>query len=441
MPHHFRPELDLFSCRSHQNDIVKTELIELKPINSLLNASYLEFISFGYFDAYRDCHNAYLKLEVILDDGVADKPYEMNESDPGSSVVNNLFGSLFSQCNVFLNGKPTSTQDTNLPLRQYIESRFNYSEAEVKHKLAGQLWSWDTTGHFDDIKKTNLGFFTRARMISNGKKPFTLIGPVTNDFFAQQRLLIPNVDLRVILSLAKKEFYMLSPDICHCYVKILDASLFIPHVTVSADVLVEHERILHTRNAVYNIKKVEVRKFTVLPNSDSFVLDNLIVNSLPKFIIIALADADSVEGRRDKNPYNFQHYNMNSFNLYINGFQYLPKPLEFNFKKKATETDLTKPNDGIHAFYRMNKELHFDVIDRTSNISAEEFCNGSFFLPFDLTPDKSFNPQLTTGQVNGSLKIECKFNETISKAISVILYAVTDSEIQIDLSRNVYLKE
>lgn len=271
----FRPELDLFSTRPFQTEILKTEMIELKPINSLINASFIEFVSFGYFNSYRDCFNSYLKLDIVIDKGdgtIIDKP----PTEIKFSTVNNLLGSMFSQCNVFLNTKPISAQETNLPLRSFIESKFNHSANEVKYKLAGNLYIPDTPGKFDDIAKGNDGFIERGKLISTGH-PFTLVGPIANDLFAQERYLLSNVDLRVILTLQNMDFIMLSEDANTVKLKIIDCSLFIPHISVSSDVLLAHEKILASANAVYNIKKVDIRTFTVSPNSNTLVLDNIIL--------------------------------------------------------------------------------------------------------------------------------------------------------------------
>lgn len=436
----FRPELDLFSMRPFQTEIMKTEMIELKPINTLNNASFIEFISFGFFDSYRDCFNSYLKLEVMLDDGTG-AGLKAIPQEIKVSCVNNLLGSMFSQCNVFLNTKPISAQETNLPLRHYIESKFNFSANEINNKLAGNLFIADTAGQLDMMTKENVGFEERGKFISK-LEPFTLVGPISNDLFAQPRFLLSNVDLRVILTLENKDFIMLSTDAADkSFLRITDASLFIPHITVSPDILLAHERILASRNCVYNIKKIDVRTFTVSPNSTTFTLDNIVIGELPSLLIFGFVDTASLNGNRTKNPFNFKHYNIQSFNLSVNGFQFLPKPLEFNFKPKlTTDKTLHSANEAAHAYFRLHRELQFHMVDRGCNISAEEIVNGSFLLPFDLTPDKTNDMFCTNPPVNGSLKIECRFAQAITDSISVVMYSQTDSELQIDQARNVYLK-
>lgn len=454
----FRDELDLFSMRPFQTEILKVETVELKPISTIQNASALEFLSFGLFDSYRDCYNSYLKLEITLldKDGAATKtdlparaaapaPIESyvdlcKKSEVKTSCVNNLFGSLFSQCNVFLNTKPISVQETNLPLRHYIESKFNFSRHEVNSKLAGHLYYPDTPGQLDEMSKQNAGFAVRGQMMAT-KGKFTLVGRLSNDVFSQGKFLLSNIDMRVLLPLEKPDFYMLGTDDDGCKLQITDASLFIPHVTVSPDILLSHEKILQRMNAVYNTRRVDVRTFTVNPQSNQFVLDNIVIGELPSFIVFGFVDTDALNGKRSKNPFNFKHYNIQNFTLSVNGFNFLPKPLEFNYTKKPeTDKGPVNPNEAAMGYFRLHHEPQYHNTDRAPNITEEEFSNGSFLLPFDLTPDKSNDKMCANAPSTGSLKIECRFLEPIDKSISVVMYCETDSELQIDVARNIYVK-
>lgn len=461
----FREELDMFSTRPYQTEIIKVETVELKPLSTIQNASALEFLSFGLFDSYRDCYNSYLKLELTLVDKDG-KPSSTamparaaagagatvtvteaesyidlcKKSEVTTSCVNNLFGSLFSQCNVFLNTKPVSIQETNLPLRNYIESRFNYSRNEVQSKLAGNLYYPDTPGQLDVMNKQNAGFAVRGQIMAT-KGKFTIIGRLSNDIFSQGKFLLSNIDMRVLLPLEKADFYMLGEDTDQKSLQITDASLFIPHVTVSPDILLSHEKILQRMNAMYNTRRVDVRTFTVNPQSNQFVLDNIVIGELPSLVVFGFVDTDALTGKRSKNPYNFQHYNIQTFTLSVNGFQFLPKPLEFNYTKK-TDDDKSpvNPNEGAFGYFRLKDELQFHNTDRAPNITQEEFSNGSFLLPFDLTADRSNDKLCTNAPTTGSLKIECRFLDAITKSISVVMYCETDSEMQIDLARNIYVK-
>lgn len=68
---------------------------------------------------------------------------------------------------------------------------------------------------------------------------------------------------------------------------------------------------------------------------------------------------------------------MQLFNLSVNGFQFLPKPLEFNFtKKKDDDTSLVPSNEAAHAYYRLYTELKYHYSDRHCAISPSEFVNG-----------------------------------------------------------------
>lgn len=161
---------------------------------------------------------------------------------------------------------------------------------------------------------------------------------------------------------------------------------------------------------------------------------------MPSILIFGFVSTSALNGKRSENPFNFKHFNIQSFNLSVNGFQFLPKPLEFNFTKKTDAAALVPANEAAHAYYRLYTELRYHLSDRSCNISPDEFVNGSFLLPFDLTPDKSNDVFCTNPPMNGSLKIECKFLESINETISVVMYSEMDSMLQIDQARNVYLQ-
>lgn len=68
-------------------------------------------------------------------------------------------------------------------------------------------------------------------------------------------------------------------------------------------------------NAVYNTRRVDVRIFTVNPQSNQFVLDNIVIGELPSFIVFGFIDTDALNGNRSKNPFNFKHNNIQNFTL------------------------------------------------------------------------------------------------------------------------------
>lgn len=135
----------------------------------------------------------------------------------------------------------------------------------------------DTAENLDNIEEgKNLGLDKRKALIAESAE-FELIGRLHADMLNQHKYLLNNVDLRIVLSLQRPEFYALEADTLTSKVKITDATLYINHVTISPSILVAHENVLARTNAVYPYTRVEVKSYTVPVGSTSLSLDNVVI--------------------------------------------------------------------------------------------------------------------------------------------------------------------
>ena len=65
-------------------------------------------------------------------------------------------------------------------------------------------------------------------------------------------------------------------------------------------------------------------------------------------------------------------------------------------------------------------------------ITHELYMKGYFMLLFDLTPDNSASEGHTDLADNGKIRIELKFDDVLSDALTVLLYLKYDANVQID---------
>lgn len=308
-----KTELDLFTAHPMQTNILKTEEIAYNPIASLDNPSSIEFMAVGNGDTYRDLSSVYLRLVVKID------------SSPG--VVNNLLHSLFRNCTIYLNNKAISQSDNNYHYRSYFEKILNYGKDAASTHLETTGWNLDT-GDMDSLDGVEIK--KRIKMYKNGAK-VELMGKIHGDMFNQSKLLLNNVDLKVILNLEKSDFYMMTKPNVDSNIKILTATMYMNHVTINPNILIAHHNILQKRPAIYPYKRVEVKSFTVYSGNHSLFLDNVVMGQLPNLLIFAMVSSKAYNGSRDKNPFNFQHFNLQRFSLSVNGMQIPSQALEFDF--------------------------------------------------------------------------------------------------------------
>lgn len=428
IPECMKSELDLFARPPIQSSILKIEEVSYKPISSIDKLpSVLEFVCLGNGEALKELSSIYLRLQIQLFKDTNDVAHDTTKC----GVVNNILHSLFRQCTIYLNGKPIAQTDTNYHYRAYIENLLNYGSDAASTHLESVGWILDN-GDMESLEeKKNLGLDIRKLMI--GKSGVVeLMGKVHGDMLNQSRLLLNNVDLRIVFSLEKPEFYVMEADIDTSYVKILSATLYMNHVTVNPNVLLAQETVLQKTPALYPYKRVEVKSYTVPANNYTLSLDNVVIGQLPNLLIFAMVDNDAYSGKRSLNPFNFKHNNLAQINLTVNGVQVPSEPLQMNYSKE--------PYISTRAYNTLFKATGIHYFDKGHQITKKFYDNGCFLLAFDLTADHSNNNAAAcTGLLNsGTVRIEGRFREGLKKTITCIVYTEFDAVIEIDRDRNVH---
>ena len=115
-------------------------------------------------------------------------------------------------------------------------------------------------------------------------------------------------------------------------------------------------------------------------------------------------------GTVSTNPYNFHHYNVAHFVVYVNGKQVPSKgglSLHMGHEKTSVMGYRTLfAGSGIH---HSNTGLL---------ISHDMYIAGHFMLLFDLTPDLSASEAHTSLPENGAIRIELRFREALKDPVT-----------------------
>lgn len=423
-PEFMKTELDLFSPQPIQSNILKTEEVAYNPIASLDNPSSIEFLAVGNGDTYRDLSSIYLRIIVQIEHKIIkDEKGQIIESSAG--VVNNLLHSLFRNCTIYLNNKSISQSDNNYHYRAYFEKILNYGKDAASTHLETTGWSLDS-GDLDSLEGVSIK--KRIKQFKNSSK-VELMGKIHADICNQSRLLLNNVDLKVIFNLEKSDFYMMSKPEDHSQIKILEATMYMNHITVNPNILVAHDRMLHKQNAIYPYKRVELKSFTLFAGNHSLNIDNAVMGQLPNILIFAMVTSKAYNGSRDKNPFNFQHFDLQRFNISVNGTQIPSQPLEFDFTNKQKGVLSTR---GYNTLFS-GTGIHY--YDKGHQITKELYDNGHFMLAFDLTSDKSYNSLCLNSLNHGNIRIEGRFSTQLKEAVTCLVYCEFDSVVRIDKNR------
>lgn len=416
-----KSELDLFAVKPIQTNVLKTDEISYKPIAPISSSSNgtIEFVSLGNLDTYRNLSSVYLRLLI--------KVVNPN-SAKHTGVVNNILHSLFRQITITMNGKSIAQTDTNYSYRALITNLLNYGNDASSTHLESTGWKLDT-GNLDGILPgLNHGLDGRRESFKSDSV-IEIMGKIHGDLFNQDRYLLNNVDLRISLSLEKPEFYIMEEDDGNASIQIMDATLYMDHITLNPSVLVAQQMVLQKTEAIYPYTRVEVKTYTVPANSMNISLDNIVIGQLPNLLVFCMVDNDAYTGKRSKNPFNFKHNNMSSFFMSVNGVQVPSQAIEMDFS--------TDPPQSTRAYNTLFKSTGVHWFDKGNQITKQLYNSGYFMLAFDLTADHAANTECGNPLNQGTLRIEARFAKSLPQTTTCIVYTEYQSNLRIDKNRNV----
>jgi hypothetical protein len=172
------------------------------------------------------------------------------------------------------------------------------------------------------------------------------------------------------------------------------------------------------------MSRVALKTFTFGADWKSVSIDNAVLGTLPKRLLFTMLRNVDLTGSPATNPYFFRHF---CLVMYVNGRQVTSEGLYLNTAGAKTCTTAYQTlftSLGIHH-------------NTSIQITPTQFIKGSFMLIFDLTPDGCASDGHSCFPDNGNIRIELKFYEALTEAITILLYEEFDASIQIDRLRNV----
>jgi len=203
-----KSELDVQSVPPTMTAMHEGQWTEHYPIAPVKNTSApIEFNIPPQTEKWTDLGQSYLYLKVKLKK--IDGTEVDNEADKNVSVVNNLFHSLFSSVDLYLNNKLVTANADTYPYRAYIENLLSYNKASKDtHLMALEMWEEDTAGHMagntTDIRYA--GWKSRRLRVFN--KQCELAGRLHLDVALQDKYLPNGIEMRFRLNKTSSAFHL-----------------------------------------------------------------------------------------------------------------------------------------------------------------------------------------------------------------------------------------
>ena len=423
-----KSELDLFHTPETQTAILSGKWIELKQEGALDGDVPVVFYHAGDGEKYYDLANSYVYFQVqIVDDKLAAIPANANVAP-----VNLFLHSMFSQLDITENDKLITQSTNTYPYRAMFETLLNYSQDCKDSFLGASLYYKDTAGKMESWGADNIGW-TQRKKWSEKSKIFEVFGKLHADIFLQDRLILNNVSMRIKLTRQDPKFCLMGEETVKIStvatpisykIKLLNASMFLRQALVNPDVLIGHALALEKTNAKYPIKKVEMKMFNISAGT-STVYQTLANGIMPLRVVFAMVEGESYSGKITKNPFNFQHFNLASVELKINGDSAFSRS-KLDFTKGLTLL-------GYYSLFTGIDKLH-----EGNNITRDEYNNGYCLFAYDLTSDLCSGAHLDLIE-KGSLTLELTFEKSLITTVSVVVYLEYQQIIEITKERDVIL--
>ena len=417
--------LDIFTIPPTQTSIEQGAYVEYHPLATLTDQGPIEFIIKGS-DDYLDLTNSYLHIQAKITKA---NGTDLEEADDHLVTPENLWiHSLFSQVDIALNNTNISTSTNTYGYRAFLETLLNYGH-DCKSTQMGLSMYYDGQG--EDFPYTtdpdNKALSTRRERIRRSKT-VDMIGRVHSDIFTQDKLILDNTSLRMRFVRSKDSFSLLAlsadatePE--HYKVKITHASFFIRKVKVNPAIVLAQAKALQTTTAKYPVKRVVQKVFSIPKNNLNIVEDNIFLTQKPNRLIIGLVDSRAFNGDYMLSPFQFQHFDINSLSLYIDGSQ-------INFKPNFNTDCYARSYQSLFAATGMNWK------DFGNTVKYNEYKKGKTLFCFDLTPSLAGGDMVEIPKAT-NIRLEINFAKPLPQPAHIIVYGELDGVIEIDRSRQV----
>ncbi|KAL8570941.1 hypothetical protein ACOMHN_023613 [Nucella lapillus] len=327
-----------------------------------------------------------------------------------------------------LNGVLITNSENTYPYRAMLETLLTYGpDAQKCGYLECCLFASDTPGHMDATTGDDNRGLKHRRNASARSQTMDLMGRLHTDLMVQERYLLNGVDVKFRLTPSKNSFCLMEDGAnTGCRAEITHCSLFVRKAKINPAIALGHAKALEKGTAKYLMKRVIIKSFTVPLGNVSATQDSLFLSQTPNRIIVALVDSSAVNGVYNKNPFNFQNFDLNFLGITLDGKHVPAKPLTPDFdRKRVTRAYLTTlEGSGL---------LHKDA---AAGFSLDRFSRGYGIFCFDLTPSLVDGEQFELVK-SAPLRLELKFAKALPNLVVVLVYGELDRHIEVDKSRQV----
>ena len=417
--------LHIWDPRPTQTAIAETKIIDFYPISSLDSSDTVSFAIPAIQKHMLD------RVEILTDIRVLTTTNTNPAANNSVSVVPHLAAALWRNVDVNIGGVSlVQSFDNSHAMFQFWETIIHNTEG--CHDMLWQKEGLKLDSVTDKFDSESVVFFpevaanlvnangkSRALRIAAGAK-VSLISDLNVSLFKQEKLLPPNLEIRLSLTKNYSEFILLSASTSTDKVvfdKVTLRCTFQKPVDMVVNII--EERLAH-ENAIYHADKGVLSTHAISEGAREFTIDNVFTGVLPYCFLIGVQDRRAFGKDRTKNPFSL--YPIFKVQLFINGQDHFPSPIERTQDEYGVMFDTFLKQTG----YANNGDT-----------MLQQYYRAYPAMAFDLTADKTQNQHNLNLTRTGTAKLTIKLNGDAPANRVLMVLAWYDQIIEISKDRMV----
>jgi len=302
-----------------------------------------------------------------------------------------------------------------------VNGASNDHEAEASGLVLDTVSGMDTVGaNVSTDSGTNSGSLARAKWTATGKTAI-FEGQLFSDICRQRKYIPLTEALHIRLHQSKDAFRLIAVTSDTNYkLKLVKPILRVRNVRLTSQGL--RELSLNRGNYLLPIKNTVISTYNIASGQFSFHVDTPFGGRIPNRLVVGMVTAKAFEGSYTTNPFNFQHFDVKEMGFTVNE-RSLPGP--------PIETDY-EANSYINAFRTLTSSLYPTRVPLQPPYTTDsnQYFNGYCFTVFNLSGESNTG-ELQVAPKFALTRFSVKFKVALVKAITVLLYATFDDELEI----------
>ena len=405
-----------------ESSINSKERIDVLPVNMGINHrltdKYFEFRIPGTVGAFIDLTSLLIEMKLVLKqkDG-SELPDTLN-----IGVVNGLSNTLFKSVSVFINDKMIESNPL-FNYTSYLKMLMNINKDNLK--------SFGKCGFFHDdansgtVTKTYIpDTFTSSTNLENKlltdlrSQGIDICFPLLLDSTSLDMYLLDAVDLRIRLEMANNSWLLNSDqDLSQVNLNVEKAKLWVDRVIPHYNAMMALNQALNVKPIEYVFQKTLQKTYVVGSSENSIMIDQPFGMVIPEKMQMVIVNMNAFSGRGNLNGLYFDHGNLDSLYLTVNGntVYNLQTNFPFNYSQPYFET------------------LKSIGLTRDHMITHESFKAGRTVFSFNFVHETV--EETLPVESSANLRITLTFKRNLTSPHTIILFAETTGLLTIDHNR------